>query len=100
MAVEEMNAKLPMRDGAGEELEEWVASWTETGTDDFAAVNVGQLKALAQRFYDRLADIGLESNVPWDGVADDFALANIGQVKQVFAIEFFDPLDTDADGLA
>jgi hypothetical protein len=52
-------------------------------TDDYAAVTLGQLKAMARPFYDRLAAAGLGTIYPWptQGQADDYALANLGQAK-------------------
>ncbi|NCA82824.1 MAG: hypothetical protein EOM72_08780, partial [Opitutae bacterium] len=60
---------------------------------DYAPINLGQLKALAAKFHDRL-----DLPYPWGNAtqpADDFAMANIGQVKNVF--NFALP-GSDADG--
>lgn len=115
-AVAEMNAKLP--GGAGAELNALVAAWRQSPTDgtprnDYAAVNQGQLKALAKKFYDRLAQVGYrnqplsgEAVYPWtSGTSDDasFAAVNIGQVKNVFSFipSLGNPLlDTDGDGIS
>lgn len=59
-------------------------------TDDFAAVNVGQLKAVAKLMYDRFKDAGYVTAYPWDNSAfppDDYAMANIGQAKNLFAFD-------------
>lgn len=67
--------------------------------DDYAAVTVGQLKAVAYPFYERLDEAGMGVGFPWpaSGTADDFAVANIGQLKNLFR---FDPgLDSDDDGI-
>jgi hypothetical protein len=71
------------------------------GIDDYAAVNIGQLKNVAKPFYDRLA-----LTYPWSTStipSDDFALANIGQVKNLFSFSILggilDPEDTDGNGL-
>ena len=56
-------------------------SSTSGSTDDYAAVNLGQLKAVAQAFY----NLASGSTYPWSGTADDYAVANIGQVKNVFS---------------
>ena len=59
-------------------------------TDDFAAVNAGQLKAVAMLVYDRFNDAGYVTEYPWDNSAfppDDYALANIGQAKNLFAFD-------------
>jgi hypothetical protein len=87
---------------------------TATGANDFAAINLGQLKNLIQPIYDTLLTAGyrdptasggpLESGTyPWDpsasppGSANDYAIANLGQLKYLFS---FDPtLDTNANGL-
>lgn len=59
-------------------------------TDDYAAVTVGQLKAVAKRVYDRFKDAGYVTEYPWDNSAfpqDDYAMANIGQAKNLFAFD-------------
>lgn len=62
---------------------------------NYLPVNIGQAKAVAAPFYDRL---GME--YPWNSAtnaANDFAMANIGQIKNLFS---FDPSkDSDHDGL-
>jgi len=88
--------------GAGPEVEALIKTWVQTGaqgqiligsngrpiarpataeTADFAAVNVGQLKTVAQPFYNRLIAIGHADEYPWSASTDpaaDFALANAG----------------------
>ena len=67
-----------------------------TTTNDFTAVNLGALKALATPFYDQLIRVGYVSHYPWYGqesLANNYAAANIGQVKNLFA---FDLTSTDA----
>jgi hypothetical protein len=115
-AVAEMNAKL--EGGAGSELNALVASWTQppaTGVvrNDYAAVNQGQLKAIAKKFYDRLAAAGYSGpplssgqTYPWTVTTSDdasYAVVNIGQVKRVFsfvpALANPDLVDTDGDGM-
>jgi len=117
-AVDEMNAKLP--GGAGTELNEMVAAWRLSTApagvvrNDYAAVNQGQLKALAKKFYERLAAANYQGPptraagepYPWTAnTADDrnFAAVNIGQVKYLFSFVpslANDQADTDGDGLA
>ncbi len=100
-----MDAKLP--GGAGDSLHALIADWsTSTAqTNDFAPVNLGQLKKVAAPFYDRLIAAGLANQYPWANAPnqpDDFAVANIGQVKNLFAFELptVDPLfDGDHNGL-
>jgi len=104
-AAAELNAKL-LPDGAGEEINNLVASWSAApaagvSRDDYAAVNLGQLKAVAKPFYDRLIAAGYTDAYPWGNSlqpTNDYAAANLGQLKNLFS---FDPgLDTDTDHLA
>ncbi|MDI1248811.1 MAG: hypothetical protein PSV13_08110 [Lacunisphaera sp.] len=105
----EMEAQLP--GGAGPEVTALINSWSQPPAqdverNDFAAVNHGQLKAVAKLFYDRLAQVGDHGHplapgqvYPWTtDTTDDtsFAPANIGQVKFLFS---FDLYDNDADGM-
>jgi hypothetical protein len=67
-----------------------ISSWQSatSATDDYAAVSVGQLKAVALPCYQRLKDAGKISTLPtWATQAgsDDYATANIGQAKALFA---------------
>ncbi len=90
-AADEVTAKL----GASSQsywtqLTGLISSWqSSTSTaDDYAAVSVGQLKAAALPFYQRLKDAGKISTLPaWATQAgsDDHATANIGQAKALFA---------------
>ena len=67
-------------------LSAWQAS--HTTADDYAVVSVGQLKAIALPFYQRLKDAGKISTLPtWATQAgsDDYATANLGQAKALFA---------------
>ena len=89
-AVLELDEMLP--DGAGDPLHQLVTAWaTSTSrTDDYAAVNLGQLKAMAKLVYDRFKDAGYVTEYPWDSSAfspDDYALASIGQAKNLFAFD-------------
>ena len=74
----------------------FVPAFTNVG-NNYAAVNVGQLKEAARPFFDRL---GLTNHYPWTGTvaSNDFAIANIGQAKYLFS---FDPqsADFDQDGM-
>lgn len=77
--------------------------------DDYQAVNLGQLKNVAEPFYARLQELNYTGQPlasgqtrPWSGTADDYALANIGQVKNLFSFAIsivVDPNDADADGM-
>ncbi|MES2568842.1 MAG: discoidin domain-containing protein [Verrucomicrobiota bacterium] len=64
--------------------------------DDLAVVTLGQLKAVAKPFYQRLIAVGYRNAYPWSNSvlppADD-AMACIGQVKRIFD---FDPAFVDA----
>lgn len=93
-------AALGMEDslagGAGDAINDLIGSWETppaagVSRDDYAALNVGQLKSVAQMFYDRLAEayVRVEGDYPWNNTTepDDYALANLGQLKSVFAFE-------------
>lgn len=95
-AVAELDAWLP--GGAGGAVHALLEGWStpSAATNDYAAVNVGQLKAVAKPFYDRLIAASYTGGYPWAGKeaqANDYALANIGQVKNLFS---FDLAATDA----
>lgn len=106
-AVDEMNDTLP--GGAGTTLNTLLATWrtgVANGTaDNYAAVNVGQLKAMGKLVRARLTEVGLTP--PGMGTEttaddDDYVLANVGQAKAVFAFGIVDPHlndDDDDDGL-
>ena len=112
-AVAELDDKLP--DGAGTNLHTLIDKWSTlqedgsrvatsgSNTNDYAAVNLGQLKTVARPFCDRLLAMGYNGHplksgtYPWlSGTANDYAMANIGQVKNLFA---FDLTVTDTNGL-
>jgi len=118
--VDEMEARLP--GGAGPDLLGMVARWRTPENqlsppgaprDEYAAVNIGQLKFVAKPFYDRLAQVFWSYNSgtatssaidpawakPWTDTVDDdddHAMANLGQLKRVFAIDFDSDGDHDA----
>lgn len=115
-AYAELQAKLPASVWSttqGTALTSLVNGWTgSTTADDYAAVNQGQLKTVAQKFYDVLAlpEVGYVAGLglppagwtsgayPWTSATTDddaYAAANIGQAKQLFSFN----LDTDDDGL-
>jgi hypothetical protein len=103
-AVAELNQNLPGAPlGAGEALNNLAITLASTSarTNDYSAVNLGQLKTIAKPFFDRLLWVGyqghpLESGTyPWlSGTANDYAMANIGQVKNLFSFDLasFNPL--------
>jgi hypothetical protein len=81
----------------GANLTSLITGWTQTGGDNYAVINLGQLKTVAKPFYDVLSEIGYNTTYPWSGTPDDFAAANIGQVKNVFSFDV--GLDSDGNGL-
>ena len=105
-AVSELNGDLAQFGGAGEALDqlaEALLSGTSAQTNDYAVVNLGQLKALAQPFYDRLLSLGYAAGplssgtYPWlssGHAANDYAVANLGQLKYLFSFD----LVADANG--
>lgn len=96
-ACNELEAGLP--GGAGTDVWNKVRAFSVL-SNNWCAVNVGQLKAVGQPFYDRLNAEGYYTNsyYPWTQTTNDdvdFAPANIGQLKRVFDFNF---VDTDSDG--
>jgi hypothetical protein len=93
-AAAEMNASLP-QGGAGAPVNALIAQWTAAAADgvvrdDYTAINLGQLKAVAQLFYDRLIAVHYTSAYPWatSGLnADDYNVANVGQLKSLFSFD-------------
>ena len=118
--------------GAGSEIHNLVAGveprtgqgYTQEERDGFiqenyAPANLGQLKAVAKPFYDRLMGAGYDTKAnlvargyasnwaydyPWDPqtpVEENYAPANIGQLKMVFSFDLAvsEISDTDEDGL-
>ncbi|MEI6035831.1 MAG: hypothetical protein WCS65_16315, partial [Verrucomicrobiae bacterium] len=91
-ACEELDARLP--GGAGTNLTALKQTLEASTNGNYNAVNLGQLKALAQPFYDRLIQAGYSSSYPWTpATADDasFSAANIGQAKNLFAFDLSAP---------
>ena len=84
--------------------------------ENYAPINLGQLKAVAKPFYDRLMEAGYDTRAnlishgypaewafdyPWDpetSVEENYAPANLGQLKAVFSFDL-STFDTDLDGL-
>jgi hypothetical protein len=115
-AFDEMEQNWAGAGGAGSEVTDMVKGWFQlnpdntfqldgngaripkTSADNYAAVNLGQLKAVSRPFYNRFIAKGLIFNYPWDfsiEPADDFAAANLGQAKNVFR---FATTGLDLDG--
>lgn len=92
--------------GAGSTITALITTFANSNNFYFA--NLGQIKYVAQPFYDRLYDLNLTNtfpanmpgHYPWGNSfsTNDFALANIGQVKYVFG--FDSAKDSDGDGLS
>ena len=58
--------------------------------NDYAPVNIGQVKAVAAKVYDCLIELHFASGYPWpapSAATNDFARANPGQVKALFAFD-------------
>jgi hypothetical protein len=103
-AVAELNANLP--NGAGTDLNNIVAAWNAAPTgdrQDFAATNIGQVKFVVAKIYDRLAAEGVTTGYPWTSSpnpASDNAMVNIGQVKALLSFDLTTSTgDLDHDGL-
>lgn len=82
--------ELNLEGGAGNEVNLLVTSWAipKPTTSDYSTVNLGQLKAVARPFYDRLIATGNATSYPWTSspsIQSDYALVNIGQAKFVFS---------------
>ncbi|HEV7406162.1 MAG TPA: thrombospondin type 3 repeat-containing protein, partial [Chthoniobacteraceae bacterium] len=71
-------------------------------TTAYTAVNLGQLKTVAQPFYDRLIAEGICPGYPWSyspSPADDYAAANLGQAKNLFQFAFGSSVPINEYGL-
>jgi hypothetical protein len=95
-AVQELNQDLAQFGGASGTLNALSMTLTATSasTSDYSVLNLGQLKALSQPFYDRLMAVGYfgspltSGTYPWIGhTAEDYAMANIGQLKYAFSFD-------------
>lgn len=73
--------------GAGATVSNLVAGFS--ASNNYQSVNVGQVKATAKPFYDRIRELHPEIPYPWttNTVADDedYGAANVGQVKNAFS---------------
>ncbi len=85
----EMEDRLP--NGAGPQILGLIQSWLSPGIaerDDYAVVTIGQLKAVAVQFHNRLQENGVSIPYTWTSTTtddDDYSPANIGQAKAMFA---------------
>jgi hypothetical protein len=127
MAKKHLDQHLATWGGAGSGVNAVVASFVQNTPDNFAPVNLGQLKAVAKPFYDRLREVGMNTNAslrangypaswphdyPWDptlpinqptppGATVDktanLAPINLSQLKMAFSFDV--AKDTDGDGI-
>jgi len=94
-AVSELDNDLAQFGGSGlDYLTTTVLSGTSPQENDYAAINLGQLKTLSKPFFDRLLSLGYtgppltSGTYPWvGGTANDYALGNIGQLKFLFSFD-------------
>lgn len=101
-ARNEMNAYF----GAGANIIAVVGAFSNT--NNYYPANLGQVKYVAQPFYDRLYEFNLTNTFPanmpgyypWGNASstNDYASALIGQAKYVFS--FDSAVDSDGDGLS
>lgn len=101
-AADEMNAYF----GAGPNVMAVVNAFVDSG--NYIVATVGQVKYVAQPFYDRLQQFelihtfppGMPGRYPWGNAptTNDYALATIGQVKYVFS--FDSAKDSNRNGLS
>ncbi len=95
-ASDELDVRLNLVGGAGSNVHAMV--WGFGGEHNAQVVLVGQLKHVAQPFYNRLMAVGYADAYPWSGEPAeeaDFAVANIGQAKSMFAFDMAEDLDDD-----
>ncbi len=102
--------------GAGREINQLVSTWfsdlsyTQPLSDDssYSPVNIGQVKAVASLFYERLSILEgpAAPTPPWTPTTSDdsnHSPVNIGQLKNVFSFSLqpteIDSIDADGDGL-
>ncbi len=110
-AAAEFDANLT--NGAGATVTAMINAWSTlqaggtrvenitSSTEDYAIANLGQLKNVAQPFWDRMIAEHRAVKYPWTTATtddEDFAKANIGQLKTLFAFAPANP-DQDGDGL-
>ncbi len=115
-AFDYLEANFP--GGAGSDVTATVKQWFQLTADgsfaldaagkripksanNFAAVNLGQLKNTVKPFYLRLMTRYLARDYPWQlappNNPSDFATANLGQLKRVFNFDIL--TDSDGDGM-
>lgn len=98
-AYDDLQARLSAWGGAGSAVQSLVFGFS--ASNNWQAANLGQLKAVAQPFHDRLIALGYTNAYPWTSTTSDdrdFAAATIGQLKRLFDWNL-PSTDSDADGL-
>jgi len=125
MAKKHLDQHLATWGGAGPGVNAVVAGFAVGTPDNYAPANLGQLKAVAKPFYDRLREVGMNTNAslrangypgtwthdyPWNPTvplnqptppgqtvdkSTNFAPINLGQLKLCFSFDL--AKDTDGD---
>lgn len=107
-AASRMKSVLSNHGKEGQEIAAMIDEWkTPTASaDDYAILTAGQAKAVAIKFYDRLASIHAwpANSQPWPALptaaTDDSAAINLGQLKSIFSFDILNPdEDYDDDGI-
>lgn len=111
----ELEDGLVIHGGAGENINNLVNSFAVNRNPEKSMLNIGQLKAIAKPFYDRLNAVGYDLKYhlkqmgyapswayiyPWNPntpVSENYVPANIGQLKLVFSFDL--KLDTNGNGV-
>ena len=98
--------------GAGAAVNALVAGFQNNPNTNYAPANLGQLKAVAKVFYDRLNEVGYSKDeipagrdpvtaYPWTAATSDdtnYSPANIGQLKRVFSFDLTADCDDNGAG--
>ena len=116
-------AGLLIPGGAGTEIDTLVDSFITISPENLSTANIGQLKNVSSKFFDRLAEVGFTSEktgwpvglvldqggsdnsplYPWlnDVTAENAASASIGQAKHLFSwdLRAYAAYDSDSDTL-
>ncbi len=118
MARNYLDDALGTEGGAGSSIDALVDAFVSNGDADYGPANLGQLKAIANPFYNRLNTLGHDRqtkgnlirrgypvdwahNTPWDPntpVEENYAVANIGQLKMIFSFDFENTGALDPEG--
>jgi len=111
-----LDNKLSAVGGSGLDITVMVNGFSTNATLDYQVANLGQLKAVAKPFYDRLLSIGYNTTLnlqnrgyagnytglyPWNSTtspAQNYEPANLGQLKMVFSFDLTSYLTVDTDG--